>query len=285
MSPLEQRLQQWEARLSRCRELADRLRGDDGGDRLAVVAVEIQQQMREIAEGTLTVAHEMRRSAAMLAEMNQVITRTRHALLLSREHRIAFRFGADDLREEARVCREEAEASDDISSRQTFAARAFELAQLGEAIHRCQEEIALLKDPGKLRERSRIALRTAGNAVDAVAKQRLNAAAMVLAQVADAVERGDAAAVKRLEAQLANALAAVPTETQIDPDQPADRVLAERIKRWRMRAAELHAAADQFVIPSAQERLRGTATYYERLADQAEAKLSGKPAAPTEEAG
>lgn len=121
--------------------------------------------------------------------------------------------------------------------------------------------------------------------MDAVAKQHLNAAAMVLAQVADAVERSDATAVKRLEAQLANALAAVPTETQIDPAQPADTVLAERIKRWRMRAAELHAVADQFVIPSAQERLRGTATYYERLADQAEAKLSGKPGAPTEEAG
>jgi hypothetical protein len=145
--------------------------------------------------------------------------------------------------------------------------------------------MVLLKDPGALRERSRIALRTARNAVDGAVKRRLTAAAMVLAEVANAIERGDEKTAKRLEAQLADALAAVPTETQIDTVRPADAVLAERIKKWRMRAAELHAVADQFLVPSAQGQLRSAATYYERLADRAEAKLSGKPALPTEEAG
>jgi hypothetical protein len=143
----------------------------------------------------------------------------------------------------------------------------------------------VLKDPDKLRERSRIALRTARNSVDDAAKQRLTAAALLLAEVAEAVERGDEDTVKRLEGELAAALAAVPTETQIDAGRPADAVLADRIKRWRMRAVELRAVADQFVTPSAQAGLHSAATYYERLADQAEAKLSGKPAPPTEEAG
>src|SRR5262249_24392094 len=204
-----QRMREWEARISRCRELANRLRGDDGGDRLGMLAAETEQRMREIAEGRLTAAHEMLVRAAMLAEINQVITRTPHDLLLSREHRDGFRFGADDLREAARVSREEAEASDDIRSRQTFAARALELAQLGEAIHRRRREMALLKDPDKMFEQSRIALRTARNAVDDATKQRLTAAALLLAQVAEAVERGDDATVKGLEGELADALAAV----------------------------------------------------------------------------
>src|SRR5215469_18955281 len=129
----------------------------------------------------------------------------------------------------------------------------------------------MLPSSAELRERSRIAHRTARNAVDVATKRRLAAAAMVLAEVANAVERGDDATVERLQVKLADALAGVPTETQIDPARPADgdAVLAARMKKWRMRAAELRAVADQFLVPSAQAGLRSAATYYERLADQA----------------
>jgi hypothetical protein len=79
-----------------------------------------------------------------------------------------------------------------------------------------------------------------------------------------------------------------PVQDQSKPNaahRAADAVLTERIKRWHMRAAELRAVADEFVIPSAQEGLRSAAIYYERLADQAAAKLSGEPTASTEEGG
>jgi hypothetical protein len=51
-----------------------------------------------------------------------------------------------------------------------------------------------------------------------------------------------------------------------------------QIKRWRQRAEELRTVADQFVIPSAGETMRRTANNYERLADNAEALLEGRPA-------
>lgn len=140
MAPFDTRLREWESRITRCRELADRLRGDEGANRLLAIATELDHRMRAIARETLTISQEMRFRAAMLAEINLIVARTRTELLLSRAHRSTFRFTADDLREEARVCREEAEACEDITSRQTFAARAFDLAQMGEAIERQQRK-------------------------------------------------------------------------------------------------------------------------------------------------
>ena len=42
-----------------------------------------------------------------------------------------------------------------------------------------------------------------------------------------------------------------------------------------MRAADLRAVAEQFTVPSIQERLHRVATNYESLADDAEARLAG----------
>ncbi len=140
MAPFDIRLREWEGRINRCRELADRLRGDDGANRLAALAAELEQRMRAVRAETLMISQQMRFRAAILAEINLVVARTRTELLLSRAERATFRFTADDLREEARVCREEAEACEDITSRQTFAARAFDLAQVGEAVERQQRK-------------------------------------------------------------------------------------------------------------------------------------------------
>jgi len=58
-----------------------------------------------------------------------------------------------------------------------------------------------------------------------------------------------------------------------------------RIRALRLRAEELRATADQFVVPSAQETLRRTAANYDRRANVAEAMLKGRPTAPGEKAG
>src|SRR5689334_1069136 len=110
MSPLDQRMREWESRIVRCRQLADRLRGDDGAKRLVALAAELEHRMRAIAKERLTIAQEMGFRAAMLAEINLVVARTRTDLLLSRANGATFRFTADDLRDEAQMCGEEAEA-------------------------------------------------------------------------------------------------------------------------------------------------------------------------------
>jgi hypothetical protein len=58
-----------------------------------------------------------------------------------------------------------------------------------------------------------------------------------------------------------------------------------RIRALRLRAEELRATADQFVVPSAQETLRRTAANYDQRANQAEALLEARPPAPGEKAG
>jgi hypothetical protein len=52
-----------------------------------------------------------------------------------------------------------------------------------------------------------------------------------------------------------------------------------------MRAEELRTTADQFEMPSAQESLRRAAANYEKIADHAEALLTGqRPAVKDEQA-
>lgn len=63
---------------------------------------------------------------------------------------------------------------------------------------------------------------------------------------------------------------------------PADR---DRIRQWRMKAEELRTVADQMADSRAQDTLRRTATTYDKLAADAEARLTGQPPAPTRETG
>ncbi|HZU89157.1 MAG TPA: hypothetical protein VE993_07855 [Stellaceae bacterium] len=50
----------------------------------------------------------------------------------------------------------------------------------------------------------------------------------------------------------------------------------EKVKRWRARAEELHTIADQFRNATHREELRRIADTYERLANDAEARLIGR---------
>ena len=59
----------------------------------------------------------------------------------------------------------------------------------------------------------------------------------------------------------------------------------ENIRRWRARAKELRALADQFTIPSAQDGIRRAAAKYDKLADDAEGRLTGGPPPPANDCG
>lgn len=59
----------------------------------------------------------------------------------------------------------------------------------------------------------------------------------------------------------------------------------EDVRRWRLRAEELRALADQFLLPSAQDALRRAAANCDKLADAAEARLTGRPPFESEDVG
>ena len=94
----------------------------------------------------------------------------------------------------------------------------------------------------------------------------------------------------RLTFQSPGARAAV--EAELVPSEMQMRTIADtaneqekRIKRWRQKAEELRTIADQFTNPSTQQTMRRVAADYEKLADDGEARISGRPPASSEKAG
>ena len=49
---------------------------------------------------------------------------------------------------------------------------------------------------------------------------------------------------------------------------------ARQVRAWRVRAEEIRTVADQFSVPSVQERLRQSAANLDAMADHAEALLT-----------
>lgn len=151
----------------------------------------------------------------------------------------------------------------------------------------------MLPSPAELREQSAFYRDAAREAATTETKQRLAAYSLILAQVAEAIERNkQSAEVEHLRRILADALVTL-LQTPLGELESAaiaarDRGVGDarsRIKAWRMRAEELRTTADHFVVPSAQESMRRAAANYEQMADRAEAMVTGKPKAPGEKAG
>ena len=69
---------------------------------------------------------------------------------------------------------------------------------------------------------------------------------------------------------------------ELEARLPAD---GDRIRQWRMKAAELRAVADQLTHPSTRDAFRRTAMTYDRLASGAEARLTGGQSVPAQDAG
>ena len=123
----------------RYRKWAELLRTDRGGARLAALAVEMEeagQRLRELA----TAAEQKRRYRdALRREILDLIARAHSELAYARHLSRDHSYSAEDLREESRLCREEARSAEDGAVRRDFAGKAFELAMIGEAVERSKE--------------------------------------------------------------------------------------------------------------------------------------------------
>jgi hypothetical protein len=141
----------------------------------------------------------------------------------------------------------------------------------------------MLPTPAELREQSRLFRKAAREALNLATQRRLAAYAFTLAQIAEKIERDEVSGepLQGIRAEpyrrlLTQALDEGRRQVEAQPKEPRIDLKAQRqIARWRLRAEELRTTADEFTVPSAQESLRRAATNYERLADEAEALLTG----------
>jgi hypothetical protein len=144
----------------------------------------------------------------------------------------------------------------------------------------------MLPTPEELRERSFQFREAARKAVDDETKRRLATDALILAQLAEAIEREGVvgANAAKYEGMLAVILGddAVRAPTAVRPIGADTR---SQIKAWRLRAEELRSTAEQFEVPSAQESLRRAAVNYDKMADHTEAPLTGRRAEKKDTAG
>ncbi len=147
----------------------------------------------------------------------------------------------------------------------------------------------MLPKPDELRELSKRFIQAVHKATAVEVKQRLAADAMALAQVAEQLERGDplnefvhAANLERYKRLLAGALdegtRATVEKLRAEENSAKLDKRWDQAKRWRTKAEELRATADQFADPSAHETLIRAAENYDRLADHAESLSKGKSA-------
>jgi hypothetical protein len=135
----------------------------------------------------------------------------------------------------------------------------------------------MLPTPEELRDRSLQFREAARIAVDDETKRRLATDALILAQLAEAIEREGVvgANAEKYERMLAvilgdDAVRAPTAVRQIGAD------MRSQIRAWRMRAGELRSTAEQFEVPSAQASLRRAAANYDKMAAHAEALLTGR---------
>jgi hypothetical protein len=144
----------------------------------------------------------------------------------------------------------------------------------------------MLPTPEELRKRSLQFREAARKALDDETKRRLATDALILAQLAEAIEREGVvgANAEKYEGMLAVILGedAVRAPTAV---RPIGADMGSQIKAWRLRAEELRSTAEQFEVPSAQDSLGRAAANYDKMADHAEALLTGHPAEKKDTAG
>jgi hypothetical protein len=144
----------------------------------------------------------------------------------------------------------------------------------------------MLPKPEELRERSLQFREAARKAVDDETTRRLATDALILAQLAEAIEREGVvgANAEKYERMLAEILG----DDAVQAPTAVRRIGADRrsqIRVWRMRAEELRSTADQFEVPSAQDSLRRAAANYDKMAEHAEALVTGRPDEKKDTAG
>ena len=119
-------------RATRYRELADLAGEDRMAVRLRGLAEELQRQQERYAELHVASQQTRRRTALLLSELDEFLKGVRTELASARRMLRPCSYSAEDLREESRLCREEARAALDLEGRRALAARALDFAMLGE---------------------------------------------------------------------------------------------------------------------------------------------------------
>jgi hypothetical protein len=128
MSPFDGKGKAVDPRLARFRQLADLLRRNGASDTKMRGAI---AEIDTLVQGTVAAMDaRLHQTRGMIAEVDAFLhTAKTGEFVAHHPHRIAL---ADDLREESRLCLEEARASTDMEIRRAAAWRAVDLAMLGE---------------------------------------------------------------------------------------------------------------------------------------------------------
>lgn len=127
---------EWQERHARCRRMADLVRAREARSRLAALAHEIEKQMSDLSR-IVTIAEERKRQSTLLLEaIEQIAGHIRSEMFFTKQLLRRNSYTPEALREEARLCREEAKLSAGSEQHRAFSHRAFELAQFAEAVSR-----------------------------------------------------------------------------------------------------------------------------------------------------
>ena len=136
MSPPRDAFEDWQQRCERFRRLSTLLGEDEATAPLHALALGMQQSLDDWREIRATRQQLRRWRSGLLGEMDTVLVRSRGAMFFSKHMLRPFSYSAADLREESRLCREEAQTADDVETRRALAAKALGLAYLGEEVER-----------------------------------------------------------------------------------------------------------------------------------------------------
>ena len=134
MSPLRDKAPDWQQHLARYQRLSIPFAEDETPGRLCAAAMEMEHRIEKFEQAGVEAEAEaeerMLDAANLLAEIDTFLARTRGAMFFASHLMRPPRFSADDLREAARLCRAEAQASEAVATRRALASRALDLAMI-----------------------------------------------------------------------------------------------------------------------------------------------------------
>ncbi len=112
MSPLDNKLRDWHQRATRYRQLSALLGEDETARRLHTLALEMEHRLHAFGRAAATAEERMLDNAILLAQIDTFLARARGAMFFASQLRRPLGLNTDDLREESRLCREEAQDSE-----------------------------------------------------------------------------------------------------------------------------------------------------------------------------
>jgi len=120
----------------RCERWSALLREDGAAEPLHALLGDMEQNSGKLRELAAQRKALLRYHIQLVAEIEKVIGRARAEMFSAKHLLRPMSFSAEDLREESRLCRDEAAATADIEMRRKIAALALDFAMLGEAATR-----------------------------------------------------------------------------------------------------------------------------------------------------